>query len=159
MTQFDDEHWMAQALLLAEQAAELGEVPVGAILVLDDEIIGRGYNSPISQTDPTAHAEINAIRDAAQHINNYRLLDTTLYVTLEPCSMCAGALVHARVGRVVYGATEPKAGALESRQSLLTSPWLNHQVIQKGGVLADVCSAQLSSFFKLRREQRKQLKS
>ncbi len=150
-----DKYWMEQALLLAQQAAEAGEVPVGAVVVLDGEIIGQGLNSPISGVDPTAHAEINAIRDAATKIDNYRLLDTTLYVTLEPCAMCAGAMVHARVGRVVYGACEPKAGALESRQNFLASPWLNHRVEQVGGVLAERCSQQLSNFFKQRRAQRK----
>lgn len=153
--QGQDQYWMEQALLLAEQAAEAGEVPVGALLVLDGEVIGKGFNSPISGVDPTAHAEINAIRDAATKIDNYRLLDTTLYVTLEPCAMCAGALVHARVGRVVYGASEPKAGALESRQNFLSSPWLNHRVEQVGGVLAERCSQQLSDFFKQRRAQRR----
>jgi len=150
-----DQYWMEQALRLAEQAADAGEVPVGALVVLDGELIGMGFNSPIRGVDPTAHAEINAIRDAATKIDNYRLLDTTLYVTLEPCAMCAGALVHARVGRVVYGASEPKAGALESRQSFLSSPWLNHRVEQVGGVLAERCSQQLSDFFKQRRAQRK----
>ena len=150
-----DQYWMEQALLLAEQAADAGEVPVGAILVLDGEVIGQGFNSPISGVDPTAHAEINAIRDGATRIDNYRLLNTTLYVTLEPCAMCAGALVHARVGRVVYGASEPKAGALKSRQNFLASPWLNHRVEQRGGVLGERCSQQLSDFFKRRRAQRK----
>lgn len=156
--QDQDHYWMEQALQLADQAAQQGEVPVGAILVRDGEIIGEGYNSPISLNDPTAHAEINALRDASARINNYRLVDTTLYVTLEPCAMCAGALVHARVGRVVFGANEPKAGALESQQQFLASPWLNHRVEYQGGVHAERCSAQLSEFFKNRRRQHKEQK-
>ena len=156
--QKDDQYWMARALQLAQEAAEAGEVPVGAILVRDGEIIGEGFNSPISGVDPTAHAEINAIRAASKRVGNYRLLDATLYVTLEPCAMCAGALVHARIGRVVYGAKEPKAGALESRQSFLQSAWLNHRVEQCSGVLEQQCSEQLSRFFKQRRAQRKEQK-
>lgn len=153
----NDEYWMEQALQLAQQAGGIGEVPVGAILVHQGAIIGQGFNAPISNLDPTAHAEINAIRDAAKRIGNYRLIDSTLYVTLEPCSMCAGALVHARVGRVVFGAREPKAGALESRQAFLTNDWLNHKVSWEGGVLGERCSEQLSLFFKQRRKQRKEL--
>lgn len=156
--QEDDEYWMERALLLAQHAADAGEVPVGAILVLEGEVIGQGFNSPISAMDPTAHAEINAIRDAAQRVENYRLVNSTLYVTLEPCAMCAGACVHARVARVVYGASEPKAGAIDSRQNFFESDWLNHRVQSCAGVLAKRCSEQLSQFFQHRRAQIKAAK-
>ncbi|MCR8924203.1 tRNA adenosine(34) deaminase TadA [Dasania sp. GY-MA-18] len=150
-----DEYWMAKALLLAEQGAAKGEVPVGAILVADDKVLGQGYNCPISSNDPTAHAEVMAVRDAATVLGNYRLPETTLYVTLEPCTMCAGALVHARVTRVVYGATEPKAGVVESNPCVFEGEHLNHKVAYQGGVLAAECSAMLSTFFKKRREEKK----
>lgn len=149
---------MEQALLLAEAAADADEVPVGAILVLDDQIIGSGFNRPISSCDPTAHAEVNALRDAARLVGNYRLLGATMYVTLEPCAMCAGALVHARVARLVYGATEPKAGAVESRQRFFENPWLNHHVESKAGVLQQKCSEQLSAFFRRRRQVKREAK-
>lgn len=151
----DDERWMRVALELAEQAAVLGEVPVGAVVVRDGEVIGRGWNQPISGQDPTAHAEIVALRDAARRVGNYRLVDADLYVTIEPCTMCAGAIVHARIRRVIFGASEPKAGALESRQQLLDAPWLNHRVRWRGGVLAQRCSDRISEFFRLRREQKR----
>lgn len=154
----NDEHWMQQALQLAERAAGLGEVPVGAIVVRDGEIIGRGWNQPISGCDPTAHAEIQALRAAAEYLGNYRLVDCDLYVTIEPCTMCAGAIVHARVRRVVFGALEPKAGAVCSRGELFAQPWLNHRVEWLGGVLEADCSARISAFFRSRREQKKQLK-
>ena len=115
MTEKDDYYWMQQALLLAQQAADMDEIPVGAVVVKDNEIIGRGFNQPISLCDPTAHAEIQALRHAANHIGNYRLNGATLYVTLEPCGMCAGAIVHSRIARLVYGATEPKAGVIVSQ--------------------------------------------
>lgn len=150
-----DQEWMAQALLLAELAADLGEVPVGAVVVLDGEIIGRGWNQPISRNDPTAHAEIMALRDAAANVGNYRVVNADLYVTLEPCSMCAGAMVHARVRRVIFGAYEPKAGVIVSRQSFLQQDWLNHQVEFTAGVLSDICSEKLSQFFKQRRAQKR----
>ena len=154
----NDEVWMAKALLLAERAAADSEIPVGAIVVLDGEVIGEGYNSPISHCDPTAHAEIQAIRDACKKVNNYRLNDATLYVTLEPCSMCAGAIIHSRVARVVYAATEPKSGVVESQGHFFEAPFLNHKVEVCGGVLAEKASLQLTQFFQYRREQKKKLK-
>ncbi|BFM49819.1 tRNA adenosine(34) deaminase TadA [Marinomonas sp. THO17] len=153
-----DEEWMALAIKQAEQAASENEIPVGAILVLENEIIGQGYNSPISNCDPTAHAEIQAIRDACQKMGNYRLPGATLYVTLEPCSMCAGAIVHARIARVVYAATEPKSGIVESQGDFFQAEYLNHKVMASGGVLAEVASEQLTQFFQYRREQKKKLK-
>lgn len=146
---------MQQALLLAEQGAALGEVPVGAVLVREGEIIGRGFNCPISTYDPSAHAEMVAIRDAAMRLQNYRLPGSTLYVTLEPCSMCSGLIVHSRVARVVFGATEPKAGVVVSRGAFFTQDFLNHRVQVEGGVLAQQCSERLSDFFKARREAKK----
>ena len=146
-----DEHWMRRALQLAEQAAVQGEVPVGAVLVLDDVEVGAGWNQPIATHDPTAHAEIMALRAAAQHTGNYRLTGSTLYVTLEPCVMCAGALVHARVARVVFGATDPKTGAAGSVFDTLVSPLHNHRIACDGGVLAMQCSDLLRRFFHARR--------
>lgn len=146
-----DIHWMQHAYQLAERAASLGEVPVGAVLVRNDEILGEGYNQPISAQDPSAHAEIIALRQAAKKIQNYRLLDTTIYVTLEPCTMCAGAMVHARIGRLIYGANEPRAGAVTSVAQCLDQPFLNHQVKHQGGLLAIPCGNLLSEFFKARR--------
>ncbi|WP_236207544.1 tRNA adenosine(34) deaminase TadA [Pseudomonas tohonis] len=146
-----DEEFMREALALAAQGAALGEVPVGAVLVQDGEVIGRGFNCPISRHDPSAHAEMVAIRDAALALENYRLVGSTLYVTLEPCSMCAGLIVHSRVARVVYGATEPKAGVAISRGQFFTQDFLNHRVLVEGGVLAGECGAILSEFFKARR--------
>lgn len=156
--QLIDQSWMTEALVLADRAAQLGEVPVGAVVVLEGEIIGRGWNQPISTNDPTAHAEIIALRDAAENVGNYRVVNADLYVTLEPCSMCAGAMVHARVRRVIFGAYEPKAGVIVSRQSFLLQPWLNHQVEYTAGILSDCCSEKLSHFFKQRREQKRQTK-
>ncbi|CUB06304.1 tRNA adenosine(34) deaminase TadA [Marinomonas fungiae] len=156
--QENDEYWMAKALELACAAEAESEIPVGAIIVLDGEIIGQGFNSPIHTCDPTAHAEIQAIRDACKNVNNYRLPDATLYVTLEPCSMCAGAIVHSRIARVVYGATEPKSGVVESQQQFFQNSFLNHHVESHGGVLAEQASTQLSNFFQYRREQKKRLK-
>ena len=155
---YSDEHWMREALLLAQQAAAVGEVPVGAVVVYQNEIVGRGFNQPITTQDATAHAEIVAMREASRTLNNYRLVDATLYVTLEPCSMCSGAMIHARVGRVVYGATEPKAGVAESRDQFFSQPWLNHRAEVTAGVLADESSELLSNFFKMRREQKRQAK-
>ena len=153
-----DQEWMARAIELAAKAARENEIPVGAIVVLNGEIIGEGYNSPISLCDPTAHAEIQAIRMACKTVNNYRLPGATLYVTLEPCSMCAGAIVHARIDRVVYAATEPKSGVVESQGRFFEAPFLNHQVKIHQGVLAEAASAQLTQFFQYRREQKKKLK-
>jgi len=153
-----DDVWMARAIALAAKAGSENEIPVGAIVVLNDEIIGEGYNSPISLCDPTAHAEIQAIRDACKRMNNYRLPGATLYVTLEPCSMCAGAIVHARIDRVVYAATEPKSGIVESQGQFFQAPYLNHKVTVASGVLAETASTQLTQFFQYRREQKKKLR-
>ena len=151
--------FMRKALELANHAQEQGEVPVGAVLVLGNEIVGQGWNQPISSNDPTAHAEIMAIRDAGQKLDNYRLPDTTLYVTLEPCVMCAGAIVHSRIKHVVIAATDPKSGAAGSVFDLLPSDQrFNHQTSVEKGVLAEEASAMLSNFFKTRREQNKQNK-
>lgn len=145
---------MREALALAAQGAALGEVPVGAVLVQDSQIIGRGFNCPISRHDPSAHAEMVAIRDAASRVQNYRLPGSTLYVTLEPCSMCAGLIVHSRIQRVVYGATEPKAGVAISRGQFFSQDFLNHRVLVEGGVMAEQCSETLSDFFRMRRKTR-----
>ncbi|UZJ45814.1 tRNA adenosine(34) deaminase TadA [Marinimicrobium sp. C6131] len=150
-----DEYWMRRALSLAEQGARLGEVPVGAILVRDDSVLGEGFNQPIRAQDPTAHAEVVALRQAATLEQNYRLPDTTLYVTLEPCTMCIGALIHARVARLVYGTTEPKAGVVESRNQLAQTDYYNHWLAVQGGVLADACQQQLTEFFRRRRAEAK----
>ncbi|WP_188691873.1 tRNA adenosine(34) deaminase TadA [Bowmanella pacifica] len=154
----NDEMWMAQAIELAKQAWQEGEIPVGAILVKDEQIIGQGWNRPISSHDPSAHAEMLAIRDAGQKIGNYRLLGATLYVTLEPCSMCAGLLVHSRIQRLVYGASDLKTGACGSVMDLVRHPQLNHQLEVTGGVLAEPCGELLSEFFRWRRAQKKAFK-
>ena len=154
-----DQDWMQLAYEQAAYAASLGEIPVGAVLVSQNQVIGTGYNTPIAINDPTAHAEIQAIRMACQQINNYRLPeDAVLYVTLEPCTMCVGALIHARVARVVFGATEPKAGSLISARNLFATGYYNHVFAVESGCLAEQCSAQLSDFFKMRREQKRELK-
>lgn len=152
----DDAYWMRIALDLARRGAEQGEVPVGAV-VIDAQglILGEGFNQPIGTHDPTAHAEIVALRQASAAIGNYRLPGMTLYVTLEPCLMCCGALVHARVGRLVYGASEPKSGAVESAFDVLAKPRLNHHVSVTAGVLADVSTGLLQAFFAGRRETRR----
>lgn len=149
--QTQDELFMREALRLAEQGAALGEVPVGAVLVRGGEIIGRGFNSPISLSDPSAHAEVQAIRDAAARLQNYRLPETTLYVTLEPCNMCAGLIVHARVARVVFAAHEPRAGVVASQGCFFAQSFLNHNVEVTSGVLADASAQMLKAFFKARR--------
>jgi len=151
--------WMRRALELAQQAADCDEVPVGAVIVRDGKEIGSGYNAPISGHDPTAHAEIQAIREAARRAGNYRLSGATLYVTIEPCTMCAGALVHGRVSRLVYGAPEPKAGAVVSRSDVLEQSHLNWRVEIKGGVLEAECQSLISSFFARRRADRKAAKA
>jgi len=148
-----DSDFMQIALDLAQQAAAAGEVPVGAIVVKNGEIIGRGSNAPITTHDPTAHAEIRAMRDAAQRIGNYRLVGCTLYVTLEPCAMCSGAIQHARIAKVVYGANDPKTGACGSVVNLMAEPKLNHHTEVTGGVLAQECGAVLSAFFAARRKR------
>ena len=142
---------MRAALELAEDAARGGEVPIGAVVVVDGEIVGRGRNGPIGAHDPTAHAEIVALRDAAARLGNYRLTGATMYVTVEPCLMCVGAMVHARIGTVVFGATEPKAGALISMTRAHELPGLNHRLQIEGGVLEDECRAIVQDFFKARR--------
>jgi tRNA(adenine34) deaminase len=147
-----DERWMHRALALAAEAAGIGEVPVGAVVVLDGKEIGAGFNAPISGCDPTAHAEIRALRDAAARVGNYRLAGATLYVTLEPCTMCVGAIVHSRISRLVYGAAEPKAGAVESARRTLEEPHLNWRVEATGGVLKERCGDIISEFFNRRRQ-------
>ncbi len=147
----EDEQFMREALAQARDAAARDEVPVGAVVVLDGVIVGRGANRPISAVDPTAHAEIDALRDAARRVGNYRLTGATLVVTVEPCVMCAGALVHARIGRLVYGAPEPKAGAVSSAMRVLDAPSLNHQVTVDGGVLEGECRELMQAFFATRR--------
>lgn len=142
---------MRAALELADSAAAAGEVPVGAVVVVDDEIVGRGWNAPISRLDPTAHAEILALREAARAVGNYRLGGATLYVTMEPCAMCAGALVAARIGRLVFGARDLRFGAVRSKFRLADSDLLNHQVAIVEGVLAAECLARLQRFFRHRR--------
>jgi len=149
--------FMQKALLLADRAEQQDEVPIGAVLVYQGEVIGEGWNQSISLNDPTAHAEILAIRDAAKNIKNYRLNNTTLYVTLEPCSMCAGSLIHARVEQVIYGAKDLKAGAVESVHKLLDSNDKQHRVKWHGGVLAEECSLKISQFFAAKRAEKKRL--
>ena len=155
MTTETDTEYMQIALDLAHQAALNGEVPVGAIIVKNGVIIGRGSNAPIGLHDPTAHAEIIAMRQAAQHLGNYRLINCTLYVTLEPCAMCSGAVQHARIAKLVYGASDPKTGACGSVINLMAEPKLNHHTEMVSGVLADECGAVLTAFFKQRRSNTK----
>lgn len=155
MNGYSDEYWMRQALSLALRAQAEGEVPVGALLVLDNQVIGEGWNQPIGRHDPTAHAEIMALRQGGVTLQNYRLLNTTLYVTLEPCIMCAGAIVHSRINRLVYGASDEKTGAAGSLVDILRHPGMNHQVEIVSGILAQECTTILSHFFRLRREQKK----
>src|SRR5271157_1745021 len=147
-----DELWMEEALREAQRALALGEVPIGAVVVRDGRVIGRGSNQPITTNDPTAHAEILALREAGQSTGNYRLLDCDLYVTVEPCAMCAGAITHARIRRLVYGAEDPRAGAVHSMLQLLNHPKFNHQVEVSSGVFAARCMDLLQTFF---REKRK----
>ncbi|MED5524583.1 MAG: tRNA adenosine(34) deaminase TadA [Pseudomonadota bacterium] len=151
----DDIHWMRQAMALADKAAAAGEVPVGAVLVKDGQVLGQGYNLSISLSDPSAHAELQAIRQAGPALANYRLLDCTLYVTLEPCAMCAGAMVHARIKRLVFGASDLKTGAAGSVMDICRHQALNHQLEVTAGVLEAECAEQLSGFFKMRRAQKK----
>lgn len=146
-----DEDLMHEALAEAEAASADGEVPVGAVVTLDGVLIARGRNAVIKSCDPTAHAEIVAIREAARAVGNYRLTGATMYSTIEPCAMCAGALVHARVARLVYGANDPKAGAVETHLGICTASFLNHQLIVEGGILEDECRRVLQSFFRDKR--------
>jgi tRNA(adenine34) deaminase len=147
----EHETWMRRALALADRAESEGEVPIGAVVVRDGELLGEGWNQVISARDPTAHAEIVALRDAARAADNYRLPGAILYVTLEPCTMCAGALVHARIGQLVFGAKEPRAGVVCSTCHLLEEPWYNHRVQWQGEVLAEESSRRLQAFFRERR--------
>ena len=149
----NDEDYMRAAREQARQAGACDEVPVGAVVVLDGEIVGRGFNQPIGRHDPTAHAEIMALRDAATRLGNYRLPGCALYVTLEPCVMCSGAIMHARIARVVYGARDPKTGVAGSVLDLFAEPRLNHHATIEGGLLADDCGRMLSSFFAARRSK------
>lgn len=154
----DDILWMQRALELARRAADEGEVPVGAVLVSGDRLLAEGWNHPIGGCDPTLHAEIHALRQAANTEKNYRLPGSTLYVTIEPCTMCLGAIVHARVGRVVFGAPEPKAGVIQSRPELLAAGFLNHRFEWDGGVCEEACAAVLQDFFSRRRALKKALR-
>jgi tRNA(adenine34) deaminase len=149
----DDARFMEAALTLAREARDRREVPVGAVVVVDGAIVGQGYNQPIGSHDPTAHAEIVAIRQAAQRVGNYRLTGSTLYVTIEPCQMCVGAMVHARIGRLVYGAPEPKAGAIESAMQAHAHPALNHRLEVTGRVLEEESRDLLQAFFRERRSR------
>jgi tRNA(adenine34) deaminase len=146
-----DELWMEEALRAAQRALESGEVPVGAVVVYDGRGIGQGWNRNITDSDPTAHAEIVALREAGKTVGNHRLADSTLFVTIEPCAMCAGALVHSRIKRLVYGADDAKAGAVRSIMQVLNHPQLNHKVEVRNGVLAGRCAELLQTFFKSRR--------
>ena len=149
-----DEEWMYDAWLLAQKAAEIDEVPVGALLVYDNKLIASGYNASITKNDPTAHAEMIALRLAAKKIQNYRLIGMRLYTTLEPCCMCAGAIIHARVNEVIIGTTDPKAGCVGSVLDILHQAEFNHQVTTKVGVLAEPCANILRSFFKQKRQKK-----
>lgn len=149
----DDEYFMTEALAEARSAGSLGEVPVGAVVVFEGRIIGRGFNQPIARHDPTSHAEIMALRDAAARLGNYRLPGCELFVTLEPCLMCSGAIMHARIARVVFGARDPKTGVAGSVLDVFSETRLNHHAMIQGGVLAEDCGSMLSSFFAARRGQ------
>lgn len=158
MTADDDLYWMQYALQLADKAEQSGEIPVGAVLVKDGVLLGEGWNQSIQLNDPSAHAEMVAIRQAAEKIGNYRLIDCTLYVTLEPCAMCAGLLVHSRVKRLVFGAKDAKTGAAGSVLDIVRHPVLNHQLDVLDGPLAQQCADKLSEFFRRRRAEQKALK-
>ncbi|MDH5485567.1 MAG: tRNA adenosine(34) deaminase TadA [Gammaproteobacteria bacterium] len=147
-----DDYWMQQALALARKAEAEDEVPVGAVIVMDNQLVAGGYNQPIQKHDPSAHAEMAALRNAGQALNNYRLTNTTLYVTLEPCSMCVGAMIHARVKRLVFGAPDPKTGATGSAINLIDAALHNHKIEVQGGVLEVECRQLLQAFFRKRRQ-------
>ncbi|BBN80758.1 tRNA-specific adenosine deaminase [Pseudoalteromonas sp. A25] len=153
-----DQYWMSQALMYADKAELQNEIPVGAVVVKDDQLIAAGWNQSICNHDPSAHAEMQAIRKAGQALENYRLVDCTLYVTLEPCPMCAGLLVHSRLKRVVFGAKDAKTGAAGSIMNIVREPQLNHQLEVTEGVLADECAEKLSAFFRRRRKEIKEAK-
>ena len=148
----EDEKWMQIAIREANLAKNKGEVPVGAIIIQNNRIIAKAHNSPISKNDPTAHAEVLAIRNASKKLQNYRLPGTTLYVTLEPCAMCLGAVIHARINRIVFGASDPKNGVCGSSVNLTSEAFFNHKIIVNGGILEKDCKKILQSFFKLRRQ-------
>ena len=154
----DDLRFMSEALMLARSGAEHDEVPVGAVVVVDGQIVGRGFNQPIGKHDPTAHAEVMALRDAAAQLGNYRLPGATLYVTVEPCAMCAGAIQHARIGRVVYGTKEPKTGACGSVVDLFAEARLNHHAAVEGGLMAEESAALIASFFQRRRAEARDIR-
>ena len=145
--------YMQRALCLAKKGEALGEVPVGAVVVLNNEIIGEGFNTPINSNDPCAHAEINALRAAAKKVSNYRLLDAELYVTLEPCAMCATAMVHARIKQLTFATADPKTGAIKSQLQLLDQPMMNHKIVWQEGMLAESAAKMLKDFFKVRRNK------
>ena len=147
----NEQLYMSQALELAQEASSIGEVPVGALVVKDNRVIGRGYNQSIKNSDPTAHAEVIALRDAANTLKNYRLSGCELYVTIEPCAMCVGAMVHARIQRAIFGAIEPRAGALVSQLKMVDMPHFNHTFDWRGGVLESECGALMKEFFRGRR--------
>ena len=149
-----DELWMEEALRAAQRALEAGEVPVGAVVVCDGRIVGRGWNRNLADSDPTSHAEILALREAGATVGNHRLGDCELFATIEPCAMCAGAMIHARLKRLVYGAEDPKAGAVHSVLQVLNHPRLNHKMDVRGGVLAARCAELLQTFFRQRREEK-----
>ncbi|MGP1924905.1 MAG: tRNA adenosine(34) deaminase TadA [Arsenophonus sp. NEOnobi-MAG3] len=153
-----DIYWMQKATSVAKNAQEKGEIPVGALLVYEDKLIAEGWNNPILAHDPCAHAEILALRAAGQYLQNYRLLNTTLYVTLEPCIMCAGAMIHARISRLVYGASDQKTGAAGSVIDVFNHPDMNHRILVFGGILAEECSAMLSRFFSTAARRKNQLR-
>ena len=143
----DKNFFMEEALKEAKKALEKGEVPIGAVVVLGEDVIGRGYNQPVAKNDPTAHAEIMALRDASMNLNNYRLKDTLVYSTLEPCLMCAGALVHARIKKLFYSSSDPKSGVIENNSNLMQSAFLNHKISYEGGILKEESSKILKNFF------------
>lgn len=147
----NDQEWMRYAIRLAQRAEQQGEVPVGALVVYENRCLAEGWNQPIQNHDPTAHAEIQAIRTAGQALNNYRLIDCTLYVTLEPCVMCMGAIAHSRIKRLVFGAFDPKRGAVCNALELSDAPFLNHHIEWQGGILEADCSSLLTDFFKAKR--------
>lgn len=150
-----DQSWMEEALRCAQRYLQSNEIPVGAVVVLENKIIGRGWNRNLTDADPTAHAEVIALREAAARIGNHRLLNCELFSTIEPCAMCAGAMIHARIKRLVYGADDPKAGAVHSVLQVLNHPRLNHQIEVRSGVLGNRCAELLQEFFRLRRSEQK----
>ena len=153
MPKKSDQFWMSNAVELAKQAGELGEVPVGAVLILDDKMIGKGRNQSIELNDPSAHAEIQALREGASKIGNYRLIGSKIYVTIEPCTMCLGAMVHARIEKLVFGAKEPKSGAVTSANDILRQNSFNHRFKVLDGILEDECSQLMKNFFRARRNK------